>query len=395
MQHYESAPRIQHAILLPRMSLAAQQLFTVPAQKIELNAVYQRELLQSFWPGLGNNVELEDHVEFFRFVDQTLSILSLGRTAFAMKTFQHLFDTIQYLRTHIALPKEDLVQELKRTRFVNAEDGKIVKSIELSVYLWLGISIAFSGGIGFADSRDYCIAWDRTVPLNVLTNACFSSYTTTLKDTAVEFDSLVYIVNLAWFRGVRVKWTHYLSDHLRLEGRPGKRILHIYQHKRILSNHQTVGSPFQDGLLKEALHSIDLLFPFGHEATRKFLEKQSKVSMLFEFSPQSDQALGLDDFPHFKYRLITLLNLAHGPPENLLQRLLDTSDMSQWMTLWIGILGILILTLLFGILSTIYAIKSYNVAVTSLDIAVKSYELSVILACQQDPRPAQLAAFCT
>ena len=74
-----------------------------------------------------------------------------------------------------------------------------------------------------------------------------------------------------------------------------------------------------------------------------------------------------------------------GPPETIGQTLRDTRNFGEFVTIWVAIFGVFILTILFGILSTVYSVKQYL-------IAVKSYELSLALACLENPT---LDGFCT
>lgn len=137
-------------------------------------------------------------------------------------------------------------------------------------------------------------------------------------------------------------------------------------------------------VLNEAIRTLDLLLPFGDPRTEAFLEEE-KV-LFWTISPsESPRATELDNFKYWRSNLAQLSNLLHGPPETVIQTLLDIRNISQFATLWVAIFGVFSLTFIFGVLSTVYSVKQYRVA-------VKSYELTLAQACQQTSTP--LSGFC-
>lgn len=200
-------------------------------------------------------------------------------------------------------------------------------------------------------------------------------------DSDIELDGLT-AANLERTCCVHLEWTDCLNDHLRLSGIKGKRILHIYQHKRALMNHENAASPLPPALLEESIRSLELLLPFGDQHTRKLLTASGKLP-LYPFSSGKHPASNLDEFIYLRPRIKRLLELLHGPPESFLQWLLDTRDIGQLAALWVGICGIL-LTILVGIIALVYSIRQYLIALESYDLSMKAYQLSLIIACEQN-----------
>jgi hypothetical protein len=375
------------------MSLMIESLFSGPAlQNVgSFNKQQKIELIKIFWPHL-NDISEDEYGELFKFISETLREYRPYAEHFAFKDFPGLFDTIQFLQCHPASTRDEIAAELKSRIFINCSDEQIIKSMELSVRLWLGLNLPFSGTfVGVVHSRrGYLRKWKGDETLNRMVDSCFEKPTNAVY-TEFELDDLS-AANLERVCLLHIEWTDCLNDHLRLTGNRGKRILFLYQQKSTLVNHEKTGSPIPAGVLDETIRSLELLLPTGDSETRRLLTKAGKLSLLQKAWPPKHPATNLDEFDYWKPRLRRLLNLLHGAPESFLQRLFDTRDIGQWAALWVGICGILILTLLFGILTTVYAIKQYFVAIESYNISVKSYELSLALACQQSA--TQLPGLC-
>ncbi|KAH7123656.1 hypothetical protein B0J11DRAFT_529567 [Dendryphion nanum] len=251
--------------------------------------------------------------------------------------------------------------------------------MELTVRLWLGINVNFSGRtVGRVHPRRKQVHWMKDQTLDAI---AVVPERTNLNDMDNELDGLT-AANIVNMCRVHIEWTDCLNDHLRLSGAKGKRILHIYQQKKALMNHKIEKSPLLATLLDEIIRSLELLLPLGAGHTRKLLKSSNKTYINFSSSGKHI-ASNLDEFVYLRPRLKRLLDLYHGPPESFLQWLFDTRDIGQLAALWVGISGI-ILTILIGIVASIYAIKQYFVAVQSYDLSWKSYQLSLKMACGQN-----------
>jgi hypothetical protein len=375
------------------MSLMSKHLFPEGAlQDIgSFNQQQKYELVKIFWPQLEKVLEYE-YGELFKFINETLLEYRPHAKHFAFENFQGLSDTMKFLRSRQASTRDEIAAELKSTTFGNCSDEQIIKSMELTVRLWLGLNIPLSGPfVGVVHPRRGCLRqWKGDETLNGMVDSCFEK-TTNAVYTEFELDDLS-AANLERVCLLHIEWTNCLNDHLRLTGNRGKRTLFLYQQKSTLINHEKIGSPIPPGVLDETIRSLDLLLPTGDSETRRLLTKAGKLSLLPKARSSKHPDSNLDEFDYWKPRLRRLLNLLHGAPESFLQRLFDTRDIGQWAALWVGICGILILTLLFGILTTVYAIKQYFVAIESYNISIKSYELSLALACQQSA--TQLPGLC-
>jgi hypothetical protein len=371
------------------MSWMDEPLFSRSAlQQIQgFNKQKKCELINFFWPHLSlaeDDFVEEEYTELFRFIGKTLQEFQPFAAQFAFEDFQGLFDIIGSLRDNRASTRDSIAQKIKANRYSNYPDTKIIKSMELSLRLWLGLNVCSRDMfVGAINPRATRLNWKRDKSLDAMVDAHFRKRT-----NAVYMESQLDDFTAAKLKSVcrlNIEWTNSLNDHLRLIGSRGKRTLFIYQQKISLANHGKVGSPMIPvAILDEAISTLELLLPLGDPETKDFLSEVGKLSLYTTAPSEKPPAADLDEFDYWKGHLARLLNLLNGPPESFLQRLFDTRDLGQWAALWVGIFGILIFTLLFGILATVYAIKQYFLAVDSYNISLKSYELSLFLACQQN-----------
>jgi hypothetical protein len=370
------------------MSLKNEHLFSgFASQNIERCSKDQKsELIKYFWPHLDDNFMEEEYAQLFHFIGKTLREHKPYAKHFALETFQDLFSMIEILRHRQTLARDSIVREIKTNLYMNSSDDQILNSMVLSVRLWLGFNVRFIGtSMGNVNPRKSSLNWERNESLDAMVESHFRRSYNRANITHTEPELDFSLAKLKKICLLHIEWTDYLHDHLRLTGDPGKRTLYIYQHKRVLLNHEKEESPIPAAVLGEAIRSLELLLPCGDSDTIKLLEKAGRASLKRPILFYKDDTVYLDEFVFWRPQLRRLLGLMRNAPESFLQRLLDTRDISQWAALWIGIFGLLSLTVVFGTIATVYAIKQYY-------IAIDSYKLSLILACQQNI--TMLLGFC-
>jgi hypothetical protein len=373
------------------MSLTSENLFLKSslAGTLSFHPERKRAIIKALWPHLDLSEQGyidEDYAVFFCFWGKTLQNLHHHASKFAIQDWDGLLSMVTSLSANRTIKRKAQVEELKKI-YLNTSDADINRSIELAVRLWLGINVCSTGlSIGPANPRDCRISWQDDQSLDELVTAQFHQIASRGQSSYISFDESFTAMNLKNICRLHIRWTDNLIDHLKLEGPRGQRQLSVYRHKLCLVNHRKGPGPtiIPADVLDEAIRTLDLLFPFGDPKTDSFLE-EAKVSLWTVSPSESLRAPDLDDFRYWRSNLAQLSNLLHGPPETVIQTLLDTRNVSQFATLWVAILGVFFLTIIFGVLSTIYSAKQYRVA-------VMSYELALAQACQQTSTP--LPGFC-
>ncbi|EUC39768.1 hypothetical protein COCMIDRAFT_31157 [Bipolaris oryzae ATCC 44560] len=344
-------------------------------------------IVNACWPhlhSLSHNFDEQEYSAFFEILGRILKNLSPARN-FKIQNLNDLIKATDFLVANRQQTKGALVAEFIG-QSGDAKEEDVVRMIELVARVQVGINICSQGmSTGRQTSRDTPVEWppDKTLPEVIAT--FFENKKRRAISSDEIFDPSFTAAKLKGICHLHIRWTDNLVDHLKLDGRPGDRILSIYRHKLFLTNHRHLNSPniIPTKVLDEAMRTLALLFPSGDSKTISLLKKE-KIPDWSIVPSEISREMALDDFEYWRGDLARLLDLKRGPPETIAQTLLDTRDFSQFATLWIAILGVFLITVIFGTLSTVYAIKQYQ-------MAVKSYDLSLATACQQLP---QLPGFC-
>ncbi|KAH7116717.1 hypothetical protein B0J11DRAFT_592685 [Dendryphion nanum] len=366
-------------------NLAGKSLSTTQVIK-NLSEEEQDELLRKFWPHIVSLASSDCYTELLLFIGNTLN--QTGIRNLPIKSFQDLFTTVEVLKNNATSTHLEIIELLKlKSCFESSADIDIQNSIALTVRLWLGVNVCFSKTIreGIYPGRT-TVTWEGN---QILENIPIFPDTNTRLDTSAELDMLTAI-NLKRFCRLEFEWANCLNDHLRLSGPRGRRVLHVYQHKKILIDHEDAESPFKTGLIDEIVRSLNLLFPWGDLATKSMLEAAGKKGVMWVDARKRGSALTLDDFDDLRPRIKRLLDLFNGPPEGFRHALFDRRDTGQIVAVWAAIIGV-VLTIGLGIVASVFTIKqyivaaqAYDISVRSFDISLKAYDLSLKMACEQN-----------
>jgi hypothetical protein len=228
--------------------------------------------------------------------------------------------------------------------------------------------------------RTPIIQWDDRSALVDFIAGNFPRATTS---GSAQLDHTFTAANMNRLSGIDIEWTPCLADHLRFDKR--RRLLRVYPFKQILIDHLGMwGSKSERGdysssrfatplticlnnptksrsrtvlplsVLKETLLSLNLLFPHWDTLTDNFMLQHDQT--FHRDGPFDDpRPLNLSDFDHWRNRLLELHQIFHSPPVGWTQIWADRRNPLQWYTFWIAIV-ILILTIIFGIISSVTGI---------------------------------------
>jgi hypothetical protein len=376
-------------------NLAEGDLFSPElARSLSESTLHRREYADSCWPGSDLYIKGSQAAQYFKYVNDYLPEHRRHRDQFIIQRYGDLFEMIAFMRTHQSSTKEEMLMELKATKYSTSpddENGKIIRAMELAVHLWLGISVEWTGGdiwIGWYGVTD--MNWKLDETLSVLTRSCFSVRTTHSGHVPLDIPLNLTAANLQKRFRVQICFTNSLADHLRLcTCWNGSRRLFIYQHGDLVDYHHKFGSPFPPGLLNEVSHSLHLLLPVGDMPTKNLCKDLGNERMAGYLPLQRNmpfEAAHLDQFDYLKRRMATLVDLFHSPPEKFTQRLLDARYWYRW-TLPICMIVIMICILAFVVMISVLTLKAN-------DIAQNSYDLSVIQACQGNSTSSKLLRLC-
>ena len=366
-----------------------------------LSPQVRQYIQRSFWPDVKSSDDLSEYTFYFEYFEKTISTLafseiSLNPQTFAVRTYGDLKKVVERLRLDRSKPRKTTIANLKAI-FPGSNDGQRQRSVELTARLYLMIHMESS--IGPTVPRTPLI-WPDDMPLIEAFKLWFPKCLVPSREDKSCVASELTVVNLRKLRGVDVLWTPNLKDHLEYQEKTGT--LQIFAHKICLQSHweleqqeikqqeltrgsgqQERDSIFPDGLLDETIRTLDLLFPFGDDRTKKYLEDEGQVFYGLNL-PRHSQFVSADlnNFDYWRDRLTVLYDVLDQPPSRFPGMWTDRRNPMQWWTFWLAVFfsG---LTFVFGVAGLILGFKQ-------LRLSQKAHTLAVSQACIQPVKPPGL-----
>lgn len=312
---------------------------------------------------------------YFQYLGDELGPLCEQKFRFAAATFDNIPHLIRILSNHRSETLSSLLQ-LTRKSFLNVDVAALQRSIELTVRLWLTVNVNSAMlAVGPINAYERPLDWPLSVSLECLIRSQFEmsslgsgSHVKSRIDPAFTAADLVYVC------GMGIRWTNNLSDHLIFD-RKG-RTVSVYKHKVCLLHHLKAkdGCPIPREILEETLDTLNLLFPFGDSSTKQLLSREGLSSFYSLGSCNRDRQLDLTRYKYWREELSDLIEAFNEPPKSWRQLLIDSRNMKDWATFWIGVM-VLFLTLVTipsSIVQTIYTVKGYNLALQQAKSAVNA-----------------------
>lgn len=342
----------------------------------------QVAIIEGFWKKRVREERLTKYASFFSHYHWETRRFRLGvesdkKGQMAAKTHQEILSVVDTLSERRQCQRSD-VRDALRSRFPGATTLAIDKSIDQAIRMWLMLNV-LSHERAIHLTQTPAIQWDEHSNLVGFVENQFAK-SQRAQNQVLDYDFTA--VNIIRYSGVKIKWTSSLTDHLRLERKRDQRILRIYPFKQCLLDHleaaqrEDLGSQGVAGflipatVLKETLLSLDILFPHWDPRTDSFLCSEGQ-DFHYQSPFEDPQHLNLDDFNHWRDRLVELYSVYQAPAPSWTQLWTDRRNPLQWWTFWLA-LAILFFTLVFGIIGSVTGIMQVRIAQEGLALARSS-----------------------
>ncbi|KAJ4128918.1 hypothetical protein NW768_007442 [Fusarium equiseti] len=269
-----------------------------------------------------------------------------------------------------------------------SDEDKLQRSIDFALRLWSTTNLGLPE-IG----RQDLLPWQDGQTLQELVYSHFKPFSSTSnrRHSNSHISPHLTAENLVRNYGYAIIWTHDLADHLTIDWKYKE--ITVYEHKIHLYNHlHFPGSAIiPEDIAAEAIDTLNLLFPFQDDATKRFLDKEKKLFYGLGFCNRP-RKLELDDYTYWREKIEDLDYILRQPAVGLHQLRLDRggNNMLEISSFWIAVvLGVVTLaSIAFAVAATVYGVKQYN-------ISLKQYELSVAEACLDPAAREKLTQFCS
>jgi hypothetical protein len=372
------------------------QMASTPSSLVEPpGADCEAAIVKQFWAKDIPPSKAEAYRPYFRYYATECRRLRLGiskeswqSSTMVATTHEHILLIVNKFPLEKDLFRPNLRSSLRR-HFPNGDDIAINRSIDFALRVWITMNVR-EECYGLQTPRTPTIQWNDTSSLVDFIARNFPQATTTA--SSLQLDHTFTAANINRLSGIDIEWTPCLADHLRFDKR--RRLLRIYPFKQVLLDHLQLweGTESQKGsglviasmtrqelltkvsnrsilpktLLKETLLSLNLLFPHWDTLTDSFMLQHDQTFHL-EGPFGDNRPSNLANFNHWRNRLLELHQIFHSPPVGWTQIWADRRNPLQWYTFWIAIV-ILVLTIIFGIISSVTAIIQTWLAYESVRI---------------------------
>jgi hypothetical protein len=322
------------------------------------------DLVRGFWPTLSQNNDATEQrcdAKFLQHIKNEFEPLLRRRECYAVADLKDIFKIVEVLRQLCTRPLSEVLQALS-TQFPNIELAKLRRSVELSVRLWLTLNISsYAIALGPTFANEVPLDWEDVVSLEDVARKRFVK---NQRSSRIKVDPKFTAANLAKTCGIAINWTDYIDGHLGFDSE--RQVLTVYRHKVCLVNFLDGedGCPIPRDLLNEALHTLNLLFPFGDLATKQLLFKENQQSFYGLGNCNRSRQLDLATYSYFREELEHLLDAFSRPPRTWKQLAIDRRNKMEWAAFWITILvGLLtVVSIPCNIIQATYSVKAYRVA---------------------------------
>ena len=331
-----------------------------------LDIQQRHELVSKLWPLPDGGTGVFDEFAVkacLDYVADELERVRPYRRLFAAQDFDGTISIIQRLRTEPSRSYGDIVHDLS-SQFLNMTPEAIRRSLELSVRLWLTFNTHSADiAVGSISAEESPTDWAQDVSLDKLLHDRFARQTQShSQQSQPSFDpglTAAYLVNTC---GLTLHWTNDIGSHLDFDLK--RLVLTVYRHKACLISHleSPHGCPIPSGVLRETLNTIDMLFPFGDEATRRLLVKEGQSSLYTLGIHEAHPSLELSYYKYFGVELGRLMEAFDKTPRTWRQLALDRRNKLQWSAFWVTVM-VAVLTVVSipcNIIQATYSVKAYH-----------------------------------
>lgn len=374
------------------------------------------------WPGVkSSDITQEHYTDYLDFTDAEIRIFkSVCPEPSPFKDFSDVLRLISLFQQEVNLTRQR-AEELATPILppggcdASAQNADVVwRCVELAVRLWstLNIRVPFDASCAptsratpavFPGQESYI--WVDDSPLQEFILGNFKSRGSGQpqiipSSSAPRLVPSCTMAYLAQAYDIRPHWTSNLADHLKFEA--DSRTITVYEHKIFLWNHLRSKKPRNDrngppilpwSVVNEAMDTLNLLFPFGDDATEALLRREGKDASFYRLgSCKGDRQFEMSRYEYWRDELEEIAAVVSQPPRGRAQFLLDregTNSRDVW-TFWtaMGFGALALIGVGSGMYSAVYARAAY-------DVGLLQYQLALAQACSAENATDVLPAFCS
>lgn len=377
--------------------------------------------VRELWPSLkASDINHEHYTEFLRFAEAQIEILN--SVCPEPSPFRDLSDALRLIslfQREVNLTRQRAVELAASVLPLGGSDASVQhadvvwRCVELAVRLWATLNIRVPANTSCSPTSRATPAvfpgqvsylWVDDGPLQAFIVRNFETRAqrgiqVTPSSLAPRLEPKCTMAYLSQAYDFHPHWTSNLADHLNID--TDSRTVTIYEHKIFLWNHLKSTRPrdprsappiLPQPVLAEAIDTLNLLFPFGDEATEAFLRREGKGASIYGLGNCTrGRQLEVSGYEFWRGGVEGIAAVLSQPPRGRAQFLLDgegTNSREVW-TFWTAIAfgALAVIGVATGVYSAVYARKAF-------DVGVMQYQLALAQACAAGNASDELPDFC-
>ncbi|KAI0970244.1 hypothetical protein F4678DRAFT_134226 [Xylaria arbuscula] len=347
------------------------------------------EIFCEIWPALdGRRLRRDYYGNLLNHLKREFSILTRSSQPVKDSDLKNILKCLDILKRNVDKPPS-LIAEIFKGELEHTRGYEIRRLTEFLARVWLTIELEVSDIS--SQSKLQALEGNEAAPLQRIIEDQFQSLTPYENATVHMTKGILGRLTMRYLidtYGWTVSWTSSLTEHLTVNSR--MKVVKVYEHKVCLLHHFEFsdGCPIPQEVIKEALDTLNLLFPPEDVPTQRYLEGEGRPFHLLGSCNREDYR----DLSHYRYwhkGLARLLSVIEEEPPGMKQFVLDRDhrNFRDVTTFWLAVVVIVILTLGFGIITTYFAAKAYQVT-------LMQYNLELAQACSMPGANVSLSRYC-
>ncbi|KAK4445329.1 hypothetical protein QBC34DRAFT_413341 [Podospora aff. communis PSN243] len=351
------------------------------------------KLATVIWPALSPaeyQSMRKQYVRLCDYFDREMAVLGENADSFAFSSDSDIASLIGALMAiEGEISRSDALNTARALTGASPSEDRLMRSVDIAVRIWLTLDVS-----SLDLRRPGLLAWPAKQSLTNVIESHFNKLEqeecrTSGSDENIDPDLKAdYLVS---YHGYTIVWTDNLASHLTIDWK--HKTLTIYEHKISLHNHLRLAgsspSPVPRDVLGEAIDTLNLLFPFQDDGTKRLLIKHKRPFYGLGMCNRT-RKLKLSDYSYWRSRVADLIYISSGPAVGIRQLKLSRKgdNLLQFATFWIATaVGVLTLvSIAIGVAATVYSAKQY-------ELSLKQYDISILQLCV-DPEARKSLRVC-
>ncbi|EYB27139.1 hypothetical protein FG05_04870 [Fusarium graminearum] len=322
----------------------------------------KRMFIEDLWRQPLGEIHIEAFSAYFELLQREVyALLDIKSFNLSILDFEHMLTIRDAILQHHSDTQETLRQEVaEQIKTLNLPDEAISLAIMFVIRLLLMIKVKqYNGTI---NAQSHLLQISDTQSLKSVVDTIQTAPSLGYWNTINGFPPWFNVIDLEKKAGLKIDWTHYITEHLTVQGDTLYLFCNIEALRHIMGAQELF---FNEEFINETVRTVHLFLPktpHGY-ASSKYLtwfhhkhgEIKSWQRSLTSLNTPTVSRL-YNDYPVWNQRLAWVLEASKNQPNMGIKRIWqDDRDLSLWWTRW-ALITAVFLAVVFGLIQSITGI---------------------------------------